>query len=127
MKKKYSSAEKDEEKILLALADEYSRLILSAASKKELSAQQLSSKLRIPKATVYRKIRFLEKTGLLIAVKSVINHRGNEEKFYRSTVKKAAVHFEDGELKTKLELRREDSFVRLWKVFGGSSIKAVKK
>lgn len=115
-----------EEQILEVLADKYSRRILSATTKEELSALQLSDRLHIPTATVYRKIKALQEAGLLKAVKSVINPRGNEEKFYKSTVKRVAVIFEDGRLKAKLELREEDSFVRLWKVFGDRYIKAVK-
>lgn len=117
----------NDEEIIEILADEYSRRILSATSKEALSALQLSAQLNIPRATVYRKIKSLEETGLLKAVKSVINPRGNEEKFYKSAIKKAVVSFKEGKLTAKLEQVEMDGFVRLWKVFSDRNIKAVKK
>ncbi len=112
--------------IIEIISDEYSRKILSATANKELSALQLSAQLDIPQATVYRKVRCLKDAGLLKPIKSVIIH-GNEEIFYRSTIKKAVMIFERGKLTARLELNEVDSFVRLWKIFTNKNIKATKK
>lgn len=114
------------ETIIEIIADEYSRKILSATANDEMSALQLSAQLDIPQATVYRKVGCLKDAGLLKPIKSVIIH-GNEEIFYRSTMKKAVIIFERGKLTAKLELNEVDSFVRLWKVFRDKNIKATKK
>ncbi|GBE53983.1 MAG TPA: ArsR family transcriptional regulator [Euryarchaeota archaeon] len=114
------------ETIIEIISDEYSRKILSATANKELSALQLSVQLDIPQATVYRKVRCLKDVGLLKPIKSVIIH-GNEEIFYRSTIKKAVIIFERGKLTARLELNEVESFVRLWKVFTDKNIKATKK
>jgi predicted transcriptional regulator len=114
------------ERIIKILADEYSRKILSATSEEELSAQQISVQLNIPQATVYRKIKLLEGFGFLKAVKSIISPRGNEEKYYKSTIRKVMISFEGNKFEAKVKLRELDRFMRLWKVFSDKNLKAEK-
>ena len=82
----------DEEIVFELLANKYSRRILSLTSLKECSASQLSEELGIPLATVYRKLKHMESTGLIQHVKIIINLSGNEEKFYRCAIHEATVH-----------------------------------
>lgn len=98
------------------LANKYSQTILSLTSKKECSANQLSQELDIPLATVYRKLKLMENTGLVKHVKSIINLSGNEEKYYRCAIREATVHIHDGIF--SVDFKKEDhsdKIIRLWK------------
>ncbi|MFZ3167782.1 MAG: helix-turn-helix domain-containing protein [Candidatus Methanoperedens sp.] len=98
------------------LANKYFQTILSLTSKKECSANQLSQELDIPLATVYRKLKLMENTGLVKHVKSIINLSGNEEKYYRCAIREATVHIHDGIF--SVDFKREDhsdKIIRLWK------------
>jgi|Deesub1362B_J571_1020462.scaffolds.fasta_scaffold00217_25 predicted transcriptional regulator len=116
----------DNDAILSVLADLYCRKILSATWNKELSAIQLSQELKIPLATVYRKIKLLEELGFIKAATSIIKPSGNEEKFYKCTVKRVKVDFNGGKLDIKVEFEEVDKFVRLWKTLSGKMV-AVKR
>lgn len=105
-----------EEIVFELLANRYSRRILSLASIKECSASQLSQELNIPLATVYRKLKFMENSGLLRHVKTIINLSGNEEKYYRCAILEATIHIRNGII--SLDLKKEDQsdkIIRLWK------------
>lgn len=98
------------------LANKYSQNILLLTSKKECSASQLSQELDIPLATVYRKLKLMDSTGLVKHVKSIINLSGNEEKYYSCAIREATVHIHDGIF--SVDLKREDHsdrIIRLWK------------
>ena len=106
----------EEEIVFELLANKYSRTILSLTSIKECSASQLSQELDIPLATVYRKLKLMENTGLLRHVKTIINLSGNEEKFYRCAIREATVHIHDGIF--SVDFKKEDhsdKIIRLWK------------
>jgi len=106
----------EEEIVFELLANKYSRTILSLTSIKECSASQLSQELDIPLATVYRKLKLMENTGLLRHVKTIINLSGNEEKFYRCAIREATVHIHDGLF--SVDFKKEDhsdKIIRLWK------------
>ena len=106
----------DEEIVFELLANKYSRTILSLTSIKECSASQLSQELDIPLATVYRKLKLMESTGLIRHVKTIINLSGNEEKFYRCAIREATVHIHDGIF--SVDFKKEDhsdKIIRLWK------------
>ena len=106
----------DEDNVFELLANKYSRTILSLTSIKECSASQLSQELDIPLATVYRKLKLMESTGLLKHVKTIINLSGNEEKYYRCAIREATVHIHDGIF--SVDFKKEDhsdKIIRLWK------------
>ncbi|CAG1009953.1 MAG: helix-turn-helix domain-containing protein [Candidatus Methanoperedens sp.] len=99
------------------LADEYSRAIMARTSIKEYSALQLSRELDIPHTTVYRKLKILEYAKLIQTVRTVIDRVGNEEKYYRCTVREATVKFKGGDVLISVEkLDYKDKFVMLWKM-----------
>lgn len=105
-----------EEIIFELLANNYSRTILSLTSIKECSASQLSQELDIPLATVYRKLKLMESTGLIRHVKTIINLSGNEEKFYRCAIREATVHIDNGILSVDFKKEdQSDKIIRLWK------------
>ena len=106
----------DEETIFELLANKQSRMILSLASIKECSASQLSQELEIPLATVYRKLKLLESTGLLKHVKTIINLSGNEEKYYRCAISEATINIHEGTFSVDFKKEdQSDKIIRLWK------------
>jgi Fe2+ or Zn2+ uptake regulation protein len=91
---------------------------------KEYSANQLNQELGIPLATVYRKLKQLETAGLIKHVKTVINLQGNEEKYYRSAIKRAIISVNDGMLSVDIKKEdQSDKIIRLWKRLANSDIK----
>ncbi len=107
---------KKEEILIDLLGDKYSRAILSMTSGMECSALQLYKELGIPLATVYRKLKLLEDSGLIKHVKTIIHLSGNEEKYYRCAVHEAKVNFYKGTLSVNLNMENcNDKTVRLWK------------
>lgn len=104
------------ENILHFLADEYSRKILTATIKQECSARELAIELKIPSATLYRKIKSLEEAKLIKNVKTVRTQAGNDENYYRSTINKIFITF-DGKLSiTLVEKDLTDRFIKLWNI-----------
>lgn len=104
------------EKILNFLADEYSRKILTSTIKRECSARELALELKIPSATLYRKIKALEEAKLIKNVKSVRTQAGNDENYYRSTVKEISIKFND-KLSVKIVKKDlTDKYIKLWNI-----------
>ncbi len=113
----------NEQLLIELLGNKYSRGILSLTSNMECSALQLCRELGIPLTTVYRKIKLLEKTGLIRHVKTIINLSGNEEKYYRCAIDEIRVSFNKGMLSVNLKLQdNQDKIVTLWKRFSQEEI-----
>ncbi len=113
----------DEQLLIELLGNKYSRGIMSLTSNTECSALQLCRELGIPLTTVYRKIKLLEKNGLIKHVKTIINLSGNEEKYYRCAIDEIRVSFNKGMLSVNLRLQdQQDKIVRLWKRFSEAEL-----
>ena len=109
---------KNEEILVEILGNKSSRAILSLTSRMECSAIQLCRELGIPLTTVYRKLKFLEDTGFVKHVKTIINLSGNEEKYYRCFINAITVNFNKGMLSVNINMEdSNDDIVRLWKRF----------
>ncbi len=109
---------KDKEMLIELLGNKYSREILSQTSNMECSALQLCRELGIPLATVYRKLKLLEDTGLIKHVKTIIHLSGNEEKYYRCAINEVKMSFNKGMLSISLNMEEyNNKIVRLWKRF----------
>ena len=107
---------KNKELLVELLGDKYSRAILSLTSSMECSALLLCRELGIPLATVYRKLRLLEDTGLIKHVKTIIHLSGNEEKYYRCAIQEVKINFNRGMLSVNLKMEDcNDKIIRLWK------------
>lgn len=103
-------------KMLELLADENSRDILRLTSKIEYSASQLSINLEIAPATIYRKLRYLENAGMIQHVKTIVDYRGNEEKYYRCSVRMIIIEISNGKLHIHSEKENLGGrIIRLWK------------
>jgi len=87
------------------LTDEYAVKILVATVRVPRSAQEISRKFGIPIAACYRRIRDLQKVGLVECKERRLSHEGKRVSFYLSTVKNAYVFFEGGRLRVKFELK----------------------
>ena len=117
---------KNDSAIIGHLADECTRAILCLTAMKEHSAIELSAQLNTSISTVYRKLKLLEHSGLIQHVKTVVNFSGNEEKYYRCTIREATVSFKDGELSVSLKKEDySDKFIRFWKRLANSKSKEI--
>jgi DNA-binding transcriptional ArsR family regulator len=108
--------EQAKQRILAALADEYSRKILTATIEDPMSALELSKKYEIPITTVYRRIEELVEAGLLAAVKSGRTTDGKWYDLYRSLLKRIDVSFERGDVRIDVIVNEHvaDRFTRMW-------------
>lgn len=104
------------DKVLKALADEYSRSILLSTMQKAKSAVELSTEKNIPISTAYRRLHELQEAGLVAIERIIITEDGKKFDLYRSTVRSVSVSFNPGA--TEIELvPNEDmvaKFARLW-------------
>lgn len=113
MRLQYETAK---DRVLKALADEYSRSIILSTIQKSRSAVELSSEKNIPITTAYRRLHELQEAGLVAVERSVITEDGKRFELYRSTVKSVAISFHLGSIEIEL-VPNEDmvtKFVRLW-------------
>lgn len=86
------------------LTDEYAAKILTAIMKIPRSAQQLSESYGIPIAACYRRIKLLERYGLIMCKERKLSQQGKRINYYLSMVKNAYIFFEDGRLRVRLDL-----------------------
>jgi predicted transcriptional regulator len=73
--------------VLQALADEYSRTILTFIMDEPKSVIEISTECRIPMSTTYRRIHDLEEAGLVQVRGSIVNEDGKRYYLYRSRIK----------------------------------------
>ena len=85
------------------LTDEYATKIVIGTLKQPKSAIQLSRELGIPIAACYRRIKHLERAGLLKCVNKVLTKKGKRVALYSSQLKNAHIFFEDGKVMVKVE------------------------
>ncbi len=86
------------QRILSAIADPYSRKILSSTMHEALGALTLAKECDIPVTTVYRRIEELVRAGLVASAKASRTKDGKWFDLYRSTVKRIDVSSENGAL-----------------------------
>jgi len=86
------------QQILTALADPYSRRIMTATTRKPLSALELSKKYEIPISTTYRRIEELTQARLLVPTKPSRTKKGKWFEVYRCLVTHIGISSENGRL-----------------------------
>ena len=79
------------QKVIEALADAESRAILFSIIRKGKTASDLSTMLKIPLSSVYKKISDLENLTLVEIEKTVLSEKGRRFKIYRSRINKADI------------------------------------
>lgn len=86
------------QRILSAIADPYSRKILSSTTHEAVGALTLAKECDIPVTTVYRRIEELVHAGLVASAKASRTKDGKWFDLYRSTVKRIDISSENGTL-----------------------------
>ena len=79
------------QKVIEALADAESRSIIFTIVKKGKTASIISTSLKIPLSTVYKKLTELENLTLIEVEKHHISDKGRRFKVYRSRINKAEI------------------------------------
>ena len=79
------------QKVIEALSDTESRSILFSIIRRGKTANELSTSLRIPLSSVYKKLSDLEYLTLIEVEKYLISDKGRRFKIYRSRINKAEI------------------------------------
>ncbi len=79
------------QKVIEALSDTESRSILFSIIRRGKTANELSTSLRIPLSSVYKKLSDLEYLTLIEVEKYLISNKGRRFKIYRSRINKAEI------------------------------------
>ena len=79
------------QKVIEALADAESRAIIFSIIRKGKTATELSTTLKIPLSSVYKKLTDLENLTLIEIEKTVLSDKGKRFKIYKSRINKAEI------------------------------------
>ena len=79
------------QKVIEALADTESRAIIFSIIRKGKTASNLSTSLKIPLSSVYKKLLDLENLTLIHIEKTILSENGKRFKVYRSRINKAEI------------------------------------
>ena len=79
------------QRVIQALADAESRAIIFSITRKGKTATELSTTLKIPLSSVYKKLTDLENLTLIRIEKTVLSERGKRFKIYKSRINKAEI------------------------------------
>jgi len=90
------------QKVLEALIDAESRAIIFSIVHRSKTASNLSTSLKIPLSSVYKKLSDLENLTLIKVEKTVLAENGRRFKFYRSRISKAEISIKKPEPKLSL-------------------------
>jgi DNA-binding Lrp family transcriptional regulator len=95
------------------ISDKYAGRILAATYNSPRSAKDLSKMYDIPIAACYRRIRELERLGLLVVAGVVYDSRGKGTKLYQSQLNGAYVYLLGERLKVYFKLSSGVSLVMM--------------
>lgn len=84
------------QRVIAMLADPESRAILFSTTRRPKHASELSSSLRIPLSSVYKKLGDLEDLHLISPVKYVLD-QGRRFRVYKSRIKEAEIRIKKPE------------------------------
>ena len=104
------------DKVLKALADNYSKLIILSTIDRAKSVLELCKEHNIPIATAYRKVKELQDLGLLVVERIALTEDGKKFDLYRSAIKVVRITFESKDVKVEI-IPNEDlagKLSRLW-------------
>ncbi len=88
------------------IMDEYSARILLGTTAAPVSAIDLSRRFGIPIAACYRRIKDLERLGLMFCERELPSRNGKGLQLFRSRLKSVRISLEDGRLSARVELGR---------------------
>lgn len=86
------------------LCDELNLRMVSAVTQRPRSARELSMVLGIPVSRTYRRIKRLEKEGVLAVRSRVPSGYGKRENLYESRLRAFEVNYEVGSLEVRMEV-----------------------
>ncbi|MEO9310096.1 MAG: ArsR family transcriptional regulator [Nitrososphaera sp.] len=90
------------QKIVEALADAQSRIILFSIIKEGKIAEEISYETKLPLSTVYKKLADLENLTLIHIERRMISDKGRKFKVYKSRISGARISMHDLEPKINL-------------------------
>ena len=96
------------------LADEYVQRIMVSTYQVPKSAQQLSEECDIPLPTCHRKLREMERAGLVRFRDVDSSEKGRLIKLYSCELESSALVFENGSFKLKFNLKEENGGEDKW-------------
>jgi len=108
------------------LADEYVQRIMVSTYNSPKSAQQLSVECNIPLPTCHRKLREMERAGLIKFVDVDASEKGRLIKLYSCELESSALVFEKGEFKFRVSKKGGDGADDNWHVLASSGSGGVK-
>jgi len=79
------------QKVIESLADAESRAIIFSIIRRGKTASDLSTSLKIPLSSVYKKLSDLENLTLVRVEKTILSEKGRRFKVYRSRINKAEI------------------------------------
>ena len=109
----------DEERVVEALGDDYSRRILVLTREEPQSVEVLSEACDADPSTIYRRVERLKEADLLEA-RQELDPGGHHYKVYAATLREVTVRLEDGGLEVEVDRETEtaaDRFTRLYEGF----------
>jgi predicted transcriptional regulator len=95
------------------LSDGQALKIISATQTKPYTVQELSEQLDSPLAGIYKKVKELEKAGLIARKDRILTNYGKRVTRYTSLVRGFFVQFYNSELRVTLEMQNSDKCVKL--------------
>ena len=101
------------EAMLYAMANEYTRKIISSTISKAKSVEEIASENGIPMSTCYRRIRELLSLRILRVERTIITAEGKKHETFRSVVRDAKVNFTPTELSVEVTLQSREPDERL--------------
>lgn len=90
------------------LCDELNLRMVSAVTQRPRSARELSIVLGIPVSRTYRRIKRLEKEGVLAVRSRVPSGYGKRENLYESRLRGFEISYEVGSLEVRMEVEGRD-------------------
>lgn len=110
------SEEPDPDDLFALLDDEYARAILTATSKRPMSAKTLSEEIDASLPTIYRRIERLRDSGL-IEERPAFQREGRHYGVFEARLERIDVKLDDGELIVSVEIEPTDPadrFTAMW-------------
>ena len=94
---------KDPMEISKLFSDQYTAKILAGSCEEAKAVQELAIEFDIPIAGCYRRVRELEKLGIIECAGVELSSKGKEVRMYRSKVKSAYISYDKGRLAVTLK------------------------
>lgn len=111
----------NEATVAAALSEDYARRILSVCVRKAKSVREIEQETQLAQATVYRYIKQLSDSNLLVVERSAITSDGKRYDLYRSRLRTARVELDGSGVRVAWEPMEavEEKLARVWNSLKG--------